>query len=320
MDALALQGGSWLGMLAALVLLAVLLVVMYLVARFFNRTVLFLDRRIIYTIVALCVLIPLIRPLALPVVPTPEVQGIYGAIDALNAGDSVLIAADFDPASKPELLPILDAAIAHCFIKGLKPTIVTLWPAAPRLVQTSVERQARRFSKVSGTDFAWLGYRPGNSAVVLGVAGGIAKTFATDYYGVPTASMPIYRNVQTLSDFKYIFDIAAGQTVETWIIFGAEPQHVPMGASCTAVSVAQYYAFLQAGQITGLAGGMKGSAEYETLLDNQYSAEHGILVGDATKGMDAQSIVHLFIVFSIVLANIAYFISRRRERTAGRAA
>jgi hypothetical protein len=289
-----------------------------------TKFILDLDRRIIYTVVALFVLVPLLNPLRLPVVPTHEVHGIFDQIDALPAGSNVLIAADFDPASKPELLPMLDAALAHCFIKGLKPTVLTLWEAGPRLHQTSVEKQARRFNKVSGVDYAWLGYRPGTSAVILGVVGGITRTFNTDYYGRPTDTMPIFQEVRQLADYKYLLDIAAGATVEAWVIYGAENAKVPMGASCTAVSVAQYYTLYQAKQVTGLAGGMKGSAEYEKLLNDAHGnadpADPAHLLGDATKGMDAQSMVHIFIVFSIILANFAYFVTRRRERTAGRAA
>jgi hypothetical protein len=83
------------------------------------KLILNLDRRIIYTIVALLVIVPLIRPLALPVVATPEVKGIFNVIDALPEGSQIVISADFDPASKPELLPFLDALLAHCFIKGI---------------------------------------------------------------------------------------------------------------------------------------------------------------------------------------------------------
>jgi hypothetical protein len=286
--------------------------------------VLRLDRRIIYGIVAVLVLIPLLRPLALPVVPTPETRGIFAAIDALPEGSKLLIAADFDPASKPELQPMLDAALAHCFEKNLRPTIMTLWEAGPRLVQSSVETQAQRYGKVSGVDYVWLGYKPGTSAVILGTVSGMTSTYSTDFYNKPTASMPYFQDIRKLSDYKFLLDIAAGATVEAWVIYGVANAKVPMGASCTAVSVAQYYPLLQAGQIIGLAGGMKGSAEYEKLVNDAYGTpEPGPdnLLGDATKGMDAQSMVHVFIVLAIILANVAYFYSRRAPAaTAGRAA
>lgn len=295
----------------------------------FVNLILNLDRRIIFTIVALCIAVPLIKPLSLPIEPTPEVHGIYDAVDALPPGSHVMISGDYDPASKPELQPMLDAMLAHCFIKGLKPHVLTLWPAGPALLQQAVERQAEIYGKRSGIDYSFLGYKAGNVAVVLGVVSSITDTFSTDFYGKPTKSMPIYQEVTRVADFDYIIDIAAGATVETWIAYAHEPTRVPMGASCTAVSAAGYYPYYQAEQITGLAGGMKGTAEYEVLQKAQYgqggpgwqtissmlnNPSFDIPVGDATKGMDAQSAVHVFIVLAIIVANICYFIATKRER------
>lgn len=269
-----------------------------------------LDRRIIFSLVALLVAVPLIFPLRLPIEPTPEVLGIYDFIEALPAGSHVMIAGDYDPASKPELFPMTEALLSHCFEKDLKVHILTLWPFAPALIQTAVENQANIYGKVAGEDFVFLGYKAGTSAVILGMESSITSVFPTDYDGRPTAPMPIYQDVKSTKDMSYLVDIAAGATVEIWIAYGAERIGVPLGASCTAVSASGYYPYLDAGQITGLAGGMKGSAEYEVLLTRNY----GRPMGDATKGMDAQSAVHVFIVLSIIIANICYFISLKREQ------
>ena len=113
--------------------------------------------------------------------------------------------------------------------------------------------------------------------------------------------------------------MASSSTVETWIAYASAPQRVPMGASVTAVSASQYYPYVQANQLTGLSGGMKGSAEYETLLVNKYGETNGVKPGDATKGMDAQSAVHFFIVLSIIVANICFFIQVKNDRAQRRA-
>ena len=282
----------------------------------FVNFILNLDRRVIFAIVALLVAIPLLWPLRLPVVTTPEVHGIFDEIDVLGPSDHVLISGDFDPASKPELYPMLKALLAHCFERGVKVHVLTLWPAGPALLQTAIEEEAAKYNKVSGTDYVFLGYKAGVVAVVLGMEKSIPGTFPTDHYGKPTAPMPIYQNVSKTGDMAYLMDVAAGATVEMWIAYAAERVGVPMGASCTAVSATSYYPYLNAGQITGLAGGMKGSAEYETLLNTHYQ----VPVGDATKGMDAQSAIHLFIVLSIIIANICFFINARNERLQRRAA
>jgi hypothetical protein len=270
------------------------------------------------------VILPLLVAFNFPLSTTPEVQQIFSALDGLQPGDPVLIAADFDPASKAELLPMLDAVLAHCFIKGYRPTVITLWPAAPRLLQTSVEAQAEIFGKTNGVDFAFLGYRPGNAAVVQGVVDGITNTYATDYYGDPTANLAALQGVRQYGDYKFFIDIAAGQTVATWLAYAAgKHRNVPMAVSCTAVSAAEYSAYLRTGQIIGLAAGMKGSAEYEKLLRSAHAPSGEVTpaggtarpmpAGTALQGMDAQSMVHIFIVLTIIVSNIIFFIKRRSD-------
>ena len=80
---------------------------------------------------------------------------------------------EIDSAGLHEIEVVLDAVLAHCFAKEVKPTLMTLWPAAPRLMQVSIERQAKRFDKVSGSDYAYLGYRPGNALVIIGLVGSV---------------------------------------------------------------------------------------------------------------------------------------------------
>lgn len=274
-----------------------------------------LDRRIIYTIVALCVIVPLLLPLKIPIVPTDETKGVFDYIESLPVGSHILIASDFSPSSKPELLPALHAILAQCFKKGIKPDLLTLWPDGPGLMQTAIEAEAARYNKVSGTDYAFLGFRYGTLALIIGMGSSITGTFTTDFYGKPTANMPIYQDLHKLSQYKYIVDIAAGATVETWLAYASKQENVPMGACVTAVSATQYYPYYQAHQLNGLAGGMKGSAEYEKLVTDKY----GVPPGDATKGMAAQSFAHIFIVLSIILGNICYFQIKKRERTQRRA-
>ncbi|HRR32391.1 MAG TPA: hypothetical protein P5557_13965, partial [Candidatus Sumerlaeia bacterium] len=79
-----------------------------------------IDRRIIFLLVAAVILIPIIKPLNLPVQVTPEVLGVYDAIDKLPEGSKILIAFDYEPASTPEMDPMAKALLRHCFKKKLR--------------------------------------------------------------------------------------------------------------------------------------------------------------------------------------------------------
>ena len=106
-------------------------------------------------------------------------------------------------------------------------------------------------------------------------------------------------------DFKFIVDFSAGDPgVPYWVMIAASRYHMPLGAGCTAVSAPNFYPYLDAGQLVGLMGGMKGAAEYEILLG---------VSGLATSGMDAQSAAHVVIIFFIVFGNVVYFMLRKRK-------
>jgi hypothetical protein len=89
----------------------------------------------------------------------------------------------------------------------------------------------------------------------------------------------------------------------------------------TAVSAPKYYAFISSGQLAGMLGGMKGAAEYEQLLGKRYPKlgefYRTTRLFTATKGMDAQTGIHLVIIIFILIGNVAFLLYRLRESRAG---
>lgn len=289
--------------------------------RRFGQLVLNLDRRVIYTLVMLCVAGPLLLPVGMPFKNTTEVQRIYDKIESLPAGSAVVISVDYGPGSMAETHPIFIAALHHCFRKKLRPIITSLVPQGDIIARKALQQvrdtpgpdgQPLYGDLKSGEDYVFLGFKAGSSAVILALTQSFTGTFPQDDGGNATANMRIFQQVRKLSDTKLIFSIASVAMPEAWLAYGAERAGVPLAVSCTAVSVAQYYPYYRQGQFVGLSGGMKGSAEYEQLVGLKD------IIGrmpDATQGLDAQSLVHVFIVLAIVIANIFFLLEKRYERT-----
>jgi len=86
------------------------------------------------------------------------------------------------------------------------------------------------------------------------------------------------------------------------------------------VSAPKYYAYLNAGQLVGMLSGMKGAAEYEKLLSARYPElgrfYESTRAFTATKGMDAQTVIHVIIIVFILIGNIAYMSRRAAQRKA----
>lgn len=270
-----------------------------------------LDRRFIFVFVFLGVAIPLLVDIPLPIEPSPTVRSVYDEIErvaAEDAGRPVLVSFSYGASTEPEMVPMTRAVLRHLFQRGLKVVGICLWPDAVGLAQPEMDELAAEFGRRYGVDYAFLGYKIGYQAVVLNMGQSVADTFPFDTEGTPVGDLPVLAGVENLKDFSFVFDFAAGDSMEFWWIpYGQEKHRFPFGGGCTAVMAPDLYPFLQSGQLVGLLGGLAGAAEYETLVDAP---------GRATDGMQPQSVTHVIIVLFIILGNIAYFASRRRDRQA----
>ncbi len=265
-----------------------------------------LDRRWIFLIVAVLVLIPLLFPLKLPLSVSGPARRFYETIEKVPDGAIVVLAGDFDPASGPELLPMTNSAVTHLFRKNCRIVSLQLWPGGPPLVDAILHRVGDAMGKTYGTDYVNLGYKSGNEAAMLAFGGSFSRTFPNDYSGTPVTQLALMRQIDNFDNAALLVNISAGfPGTKEWVQQAQGRFHIVMVSGSTAVQAPELYPYLQSGQIQGLLGGMAGAAEYEKSI--------GVL-GPATKGMDAQSSAHLFVMFLILLGNVIYFTRDRVRR------
>ncbi|HSQ61143.1 MAG TPA: hypothetical protein VLT84_12070 [Acidobacteriota bacterium] len=262
-----------------------------------------LDRRWIFVLVGLATALPLLFPVNLPVAPTPRTQAFFDAIATLPEGSPILLSLDFEPDIMAELQPMSIAVLRHCFRKNLKPVILTLYPAGPGLVERALTIASEAEGKKRNEDYVFLGYKSGSQTVILGLGESIRSLFPEDFYGTRIDEIPLMKGLNSYRDFPLVVNVSGSAIADYYIRIAATRYHKKLVLACTAVMATDYYPYLSSGQLSGLAGGMKGAAEYERLLG---------LVGDARRGMDAQSMVHVVIVVLVVLGNIALLTAGRR--------
>lgn len=267
-----------------------------------------LDRRWIFLCVGLLVVLPLLFGFHLaPVVPSHRAKGFYNAIERLPEGSTVLLAGDFDPGTVAENYPMHLAAVRHLMRRNMKIIAVELYPAGPPLTDDVLRIVGAEFKKEEGVDYVNLGYKVGNELVMSSMGSSIPNTFPVDYHGVPIAQIPVMRGITNFRQIQLIVSISAGYPgTKEWVQQVVSRFHVPMVAGVTAVSAPEYYPYLQAGQLQGLLGGMAGAAEYEVLVGRG---------GLATRGMDAQSLAHIFVALMILLGNLAFALQRKPARS-----
>jgi hypothetical protein len=263
-----------------------------------------IDRRIIFLVIAAAVIIPLLLPLGMPVKITPSSQAIYDEVEALPPGSNVLVSFDYDPAAAPEVHPMALAFLRHCFEKKHKVIIMTLWAPGVQLSVDAMAEVSADYDLEYGRDYANLGYKAGGDIVVKSLGASFREVFPADMDGKPSAELPIIAKIGNLKDIDLVMALSAGDPgIPGWVRVANALYQRKVAGGCTAVSAPQFFPYLQTGQLTGLLGGLKGAAEYETLVDRP---------ARATNRMDSQSIAHLVIIIFIIFANVSYFVLRRR--------
>lgn len=282
-----------------------------------------LDRRWIFLLMALAVLIPLLVHYDASMPATPIVQAIFDKIESLPEGALVLISYDFGPATIPENQPMADALVRHCMERNLKVVMVALWATGPPQIEATIQSvflgpEATHPDKVYGTGWLNLGFKAGGQGVINVIINDLPGFFSADAReGRPLGSFPMMKGIRNLRDFSLLLAVASGRPgLKEWVLFGGDQADLPVAGGVTAVEAPLLYPYYPT-QLLGLMGGLQGVAEYESALLRAYphlERHDRLLVRAATTKMGPQTVAHLLIVVFVVIGNIALLASRKETR------
>ena len=277
-----------------------------------------LDRRIIFLIVGLSVLIPLLKPewIDLPIRPTPESQIVFDEINKLNEGDKVLLSFEYGPSTKPEIHPMAIAILKHLYAKNIQVYGFALWPDGNFMSTEAFSEVSDDYDKKYGVDYVNLGYKPGQEAVIKGIASDIRTLYTVDLQGTSINDIPMMKDVVNIEDFDFVFSLSAGYPgSKEWVQYACDPNNIPLSTGCTSIQVTDIMPYVENDQIRGILAGMPGAAEYESLVEAELQQMEIVgKPGEASGMMAAQSIAHVVIVLFIIFGNISYFITRKKNR------
>lgn len=277
----------------------------------FFEKLLKIDRRVIFIFIAIAIALPLFFEVTMHIDITPVVRGVYDTVEALPSGSKVLISFDYDPGSMPELQPMAESVLRHCFSKDLKLVIMGLWPQGPLQANWALEiilnePDIKEKNLKYGIDYVNLGYIAGGEVVIQRLGSDIHAAFPADYYGTPTDQIPLMKGVQNFSNIDFVYNLSAGYPGTTeWVQFAVDRFHAKLGAGNTAVQAPLMYPYVNTGQLVGLLGGMKGAAEYEILAKRP---------ARAVRYMFGQGVSHAVVIFFVIIGNIAYFATRKKRK------
>ena len=284
------------------------------------------DRRWIYVVVWLVVMLPLLFPFAIRPVAMPPVEQLFNYIDTMPEDKALLISVDYTPDTEPELHPMTLALLRHAFTNRTRVGVLCVGSVmSVGLGVNAVEAVAEEFNQhattntdsiIYGRDVVFWGWSTPFVTVLLGMGEKISNVFPVDYYGNTTEEMEITPHIRNYDDAGILVSLAASSVPLSWITYAQVQFGLRLGCGITAVSAADFYIYLNSGQFTGMLAGMKGAAEYEELVEQKMIAEGKDwgLRRRATEAMSSQTAAHLAIMFFIIVGNVAFFATRRRKQ------
>jgi hypothetical protein len=273
------------------------------------------DRRVIFLLIALAVIIPLIVHYTTAIPPSGLVQGLFDKMENMPSGSKVLISFDYGPSTVPENQPMAIAFTRHALEKGHRIYLMALWPTGARQSQQLIDEtiEVEFPDAVYGEDWIHLGYKAGNQGLINTLMSNFKAMYSTDVAGTAIDDFPMMRDIGTLRDFDLILGLGSGfPGTKEWVQFAGDPGNIPVGGGTTAVMAPLLYPYYPR-QMVGFLGGLQGAAEYEYALMEAYP-EYQEMDRWASTSMGPQVTAHLVIVAFIIIGNITYLAERRKKR------
>ncbi len=257
-----------------------------------------IDRRYIYLVLLIGVAVPLLVPIGFISEVSGLAQQVYDMVESTPANSVVMISFDYDPSTITELQPMAKALIEHAWKKKHRVIAVALWPQGVQMAELAFADVLKRYpEKVYGIDYVNLGFKSGGMVTIQAMGRNFKEVFPTDSKGTPISQLKMMDSVRNFNQIGYVVSLSAGDPgLKGYIMTAHDMYRVRVSGGCTAISTPGFLPYINdQSQLTGLLGGLKGAAEYESLID---------VKGTATSGMDAQSIAHLLIIVFIIMGNL----------------
>lgn len=298
------------------------------------QKMLLIDRRIIYLVLAVALIISLLS--GKPLTPTvmPPAENLYNAINNAKTAPEdekiILVGMTFSMGTMGENANQARAIIRHLMIAKKRFAIISI--AEPQGAQFSmmiVEDLAKQYNYKYGVDWISWGYQLSTLATYKGIAKDIPNTIKIDVKGKPLADYPIMRGINSANNLAMEVEITASASVFSWITLVQPATHprMPIGYACTGIMATEAYPFLDSGQLIGMLPGLKGAADYELMVDQleekaltagtikaPYDANPKIqslkLPTSARELMTTQGVAHMVILAFILLGNFAMVMTK----------
>ena len=191
------------------------------------------DRKIIFLLIGLSVLIPLLKPnwIKLPIKITNNTQIVFDEINELKENDKILLSFEYGASTKPEIHPMAIALLNQLFSKGIKVYIVSLWPEGVIMAKDALMEVANSglFDIEDGIDYVMFDYKVGGEIVIKNIASDFRGIYMQDINKISINDIPMMKGINNVEDFNFVFDFSAGVPGNAeWVQYACDPKNIPL--------------------------------------------------------------------------------------------
>jgi len=262
------------------------------------------DPRPLYLISFIALVFPLIYPIVLPLKVSQGTYGIYDFIKNMKPEERILLTGSWDY-KFGELYPQFAAVLEHCIQKQVKIVILEFGTTVPTWTEEAFKDVRIRERMKYGVDYVDLGYIPGGEVMVAGLCKDFQSIVKEDYYGNKIADLPITKDIKSIKDIKGIICFTGSADSQYWLNQAWAPYGVKVAHALLAGKVMDSEAYFRAGSIFGILNGIRGAAEYESLVSRP-----GVGLGQ----MGSISFSAMVVVLALIVGT---FVHLRQKMTGG---
>lgn len=237
-----------------------------------------IDRRILYIILIIATSGMLFVPVTIPAKPDTSSAAAYVTLAELDNTKPVLIQSDWTQSTRGENMGHTEALLRILMSRNIKFVMQSLAdPQAPQVFRDTMRvinderRDAGLTTYEKGVDWIDLGYFSNAEASTQAIKNNVRTAWSGRKTKTPTGEevdifrSPLLEDVNRVEDFSAIILITASNTID--IAIQRLSGQLPILCFCTGVMGPQILPYYQSGQVSGVAIGLKGVYDMESMMD-----------------------------------------------------
>jgi hypothetical protein len=271
-----------------------------------------IDRRILYGVLLLIVVVGLLVPIPLPLTVGPQARGFYDAIENADRNKIAVVSTLWSASTQGENRPQTRVILQHLMRRRMRFALIAFGdPQSTTLAQELAQELARENHYEYGKDWINWGFRADIAGTLKGMVRNITETLKQDsIQNKPLSSFPVMQGVHNMRDVSVIAEVSASGNYVSWLGLVVGSTDAPFCYAPTSVMAPELYTYIDSGQMKGMLFGIKGAAEYEWLLGIQ---------GFTTRAITPVSLSLVLLFVLIGLGNYGMYASRKRPAQGGNA-